>query len=253
MTNACVTNQYYSGQGALLLAERVADVPQGYRPVGNVSALSLTIETTVFEHKESCSGTRGIDLEIVQEINVTMAMTMESLDKENLAIVLYGSSSEIVGAAAADETVTSRHDLWVPMANINVSAVVVGDDAIPTTTYVLDVDYELNEVAGAIKVLSTGSIPDATVIFLDYTYGVQDDIQAVESGSPPVRAAMFQGLNTAESDKPVVVYVHKASFQPLAELALINEELTQMEVEAKVLADASITVGSQYFYVRQVV
>ncbi len=253
MTNACINNQYFSGQGALLLAQRDTNGNAlGFRPVGNVSSLALAVETTVFEHKESCSGTRGIDLEIVQEINVSMAMTMESLDKDNLALALYGESSEITGASATDEVVALWHDLWMPLENIQVSDVVVGDDATPTTTYVLDIDYELNLEAGTVKALSTGSITNGQSVYLDYTYATQDDVQAVTSGAPPVRMARFEGLNTADEDKPVVVDIYKASFQPLAELSLINEEITQLEVEVKVLADAFKLTGSQYFKIRKV-
>ena len=67
MTNSCISNQYYSGQGSVLVATKnvTTGEPEGFIPVGNVSALTLSIETTVFEHKESCTGTRGIDKEIV--------------------------------------------------------------------------------------------------------------------------------------------------------------------------------------------
>jgi len=253
MTNACVVNQYFSGQGALLLAERdVLGNALGFRPVGNVSALTIGIETTVFEHKESCTGVRGIDLEIVQEVAASMTFTMESLDRENLALALYGGSSAITGASVSDELVTAHHDLWMPLDNLKVSAVVVGDDATPTITYVLDTDYELNSEAGTIKVLSTGAITDLQVVFVDYTFADQDDVQALLTGTAPQRWARFEGLNTADAEKPVTVDAFKLSVQPLAELALINEEITQMEVEATVLSDELRVTGSKYFSIRRV-
>lgn len=254
MTNSCLTNQYFSGQGSVLIATKdpVTGEPEGFRPVGNVSALTIGVETTVFQHKESCTGTRGIDKEIVQEVIVTIAMTMESIDDENLALALYGTTAAIVGASPTDELVTAHHDLWVALEHIKVSAVVVGDDAVPTITYVLGVDYELNEETGSIKVLSTGAITDLQVVFVDYTHAGYDQIEAIISSAAPERWLRFEGLNTADGDNPVVIDIYKGSIQPLAELALINEELAEMVVEASALTDPTRITGSQYFTVRQI-
>ena len=254
MTDSCITNEYFSGQGSILVATKdsVTGEPEGFRPVGNVSALTIGIETTVFQHRESCSGTRGIDKEIVQEVAVNIAFTMESISKENLALAAYGSESVVAGGSASDEQVKLFHDLWMPLANIQVSAVVVGDDAVPTTTYVLDTDYELNEAAGSIKALSGGAITDGQVVFVDYDFAGHDAIEALITSAAPERWIRFEGLNTADTDKPVVVDIYKGSIQPLAELALINEELAEMAVEVAALADNTRATGSIYFSVKKV-
>jgi len=253
MSDACVENQYFSGQGAILVGERdaVTGLPMGLRPVGNVSALTLGVETTTFEHKDSCTGVRGIDLEIVQELNASMSMTMESLFKENLSLALYGTDSVITGASVTDEALLGYHDLWSPLAHIQVSAVIITDVG-GSTTYVLDTDYEVNEVSGTIKVLSTGAITDGQALEADYTFVTQDNIEAVTTGTPPIRFIRFEGLNTADLNKPVVIDVFKVSMQPLAELALIQDEIAQMEVESKILSDSKRATGSKYFNIRKV-
>ena len=252
MTTACTTNEYFSGQGALLIGERDSlGKPAGLREVGNVSALSIGVETSTFEHKESCSGVRGIDLEIVQEINVSMAMTIESMTRENLELALYGASSSVAAGSVTNEVITGYHDLWVPLANIKVSAVVVTNVA-GTTTYVLGTDYLLNLDAGTIKVLSLGSITASQTLHVDYSFALQSDVQGVTSGTPPIKYVRFEGLNTADTNKPVIIDVYKVSFQPLATLDLITDEITQMEIEAKVLSDALQTGTSKYFKVRKV-
>jgi hypothetical protein len=254
MTTACVNSQFFSGQGALLLAQRdEADgTPQGFIEVGNVSSLTLGVETTTFEHKESCTGARGVDLEITQETNVSMNFTMESLNRANLALSLFGTSQSVSGVSVTDEQVETFHDKWVQLSHIKVSSVVVGDDAVPTTTYTLGTDYELDADAGAIKTLSTGTIGATQVVFVDYAFATQDEIEAVVSSAPPLRWGRFHGLNTADSDKPFVVDVYKMSMQPLAELALINDELAQMDVEARVLSDAFRVTGSKFFSIKRI-
>jgi hypothetical protein len=143
----------------------------------------------------------------------------------------------------------------MPLANINLDTgtLVLGDDATPTTTYTLGTDYLLNEAAGSIMALSTGAITDAQVCYADYDYLGHSEVEAVESGTPPQRWARFEGLNTADTDKPVTIDLYKMSISPLAELALITDEITQAEIETKVLSDPLRSAGSQYFTVRKVV
>jgi len=250
--NACVNSQYFSGQGAFLLADRDGSGnPLGFRPVGNVSALTLAVETTEFEHKESCTGARAIDLVIVQEIDATLTVTMESLDRENLAIALFGSSSAIAASSVVNEAAIARHDLWIPLANIDVSVVVVTDVG-AATTFVEGVDYLCNNKAGSIFVLSTGAITDLEVLEIDYDFAAQDDVQAVTTSTGSILYGRFEGLNTAlDPNSSMVVNAFKIQVQPLAELALISDEVTAMEVEMKVLSDPLQTGTSKFFEIRK--
>ncbi len=254
MSDSCATNEYFSGQGSVLIATKhtTTGEPEGFVPVGNVSALTLGVETTEFEHKESCSGTRGVDKVMVQEVKVSFAMTLESLNKENMALTMYGTATEVAGASVSDEQIIAAHDMWTRLGNIKVSSVIVGDDATPTTTYTLDTDYELNAEAGSIKVLSTGAIADLASIFIDYTFETHDNIEGVTSSAAPERWVRFEGMNTADTDKPVVIDIYKMSIKPLAELALINEELSEMAVEGSALSDTTRASGSKYYTVKKI-
>ena len=315
--NACVENQYFSGQGALLLATRDASGnPEGLRPVGNVSALTIGIETEEFEHKESCTGVRGKDLVLVTDISAAMNFTMESLVRENLALALFGESSAVTGAAVVDEAVTAYDNLWSQLEYISISAVTVnhaqdgasdyvtagygGGAAVAQDTYVTnvagtailkattagtdgaggeptwdlsaigattadgtvvwtyvapvtlteDTEYCLNEDAGGVNWLD---VVDGEPYEVSYTYADQDDVQGLTSGVRPIRYAVFHGLNTAEDNKPVVVTAYRMSVAPLAELALITDEISQMEVETELLLDPNVTTGSQYFQIQQAI
>ena len=256
MSTSQVTSFYYSGQGSVLLAERdVSGNALGFTPVGNVTALTLGIEVSKLEHKESVSGSRGIDKTLIQEVNVSMSMVMESLFKENLAVALYGSSSSVAAGSISDEQVVARHDKWVALSEPNLSAVVIGDDAVPTNTYIEGTDYLLNAAAGSFMALSTGGIADAQTVFVDATTGGHDVVEGFISSAAPERWLRFEGLTTAEGDKTVVVDVYKFAIDPLAELALINEELAEMTVEGSVLQDTTKPTGgtSQYFRQQYVV
>ena len=315
MSNACVVSQYLSGQGAFLLANRnAAGEPIGFREVGNVSALTIGVETTEFEHKESCTGARARDLTIVQEISATLTVTMESITRENLALALFGSSSQIAGTSVSGETIAAYQDKWSKLANIEVSSVIVTHaqagaagwvlstvypansyvigvasattsifytaaggtsdvtepvwvttnigDAQPvdntitdwvyvgeTSALVVDTDYLLNSDAGSIKFLD---VVDGQEYDVDYDFATQDDVQAIISSTGATRWARFEGLNTAQDpNTPVVVDAFKAQVSPLAELALITDEITGMEVEFEILSDLLQSTDSKFFQIRQ--
>ena len=122
-------NYYYSGQGSIYVAQRnAAGQPLGFRQIGNVPSLELTIDITKFEHKESCSGQRAIDLSIVQEKNGTFSLTMESISAKNLALAAWGTSGLVAGAAVASGTITiDDPDLPYILGDINL------DDTVAVT------------------------------------------------------------------------------------------------------------------------
>lgn len=262
MANSCTTNEYFSGQGSVLIATKNATTgdAEGFVPVGNVSALTLGIETTVFEHKESCSGTRGVDKQITQEVKVNVSMTLESLNKENLSLAMYGTDSIIAAGSVTDEAGVAKLGKWIPFDFINVSTVVVTNTG-AAITYVLGDNYDEDLAGGQIYLYTTAeqtaagaadTIVEDQVLEFDYSHTAQDKIEGVTSSSAPERWLRFVGLNTADGDKPVTVDIYKLSVQPLAELALINEELAEMTVEGAALTDNTRSTGSTYFTVNKV-
>ena len=249
MTTADTSSNYLSGQGVLLLATKdgtTGEPNSGFRAVGNVSALSIGNDVTEFEHKESQSGQRAVDLTLITEISVSVNFTMESLVSENLALALKGTQTDTVASSVTNEVVVGYHDLWSPLDRIDVSSVVVTNTG-GITTYTVDTDYQLDAAAGAIRVLSTGAITDTQSLEVDYSFGAQESVGALTVSANPTRWARFHGLNTVDNDNPVVVDVYKMEITPLAELALINDEIAQMEIEASALSDATRATGSKFF------
>jgi len=274
MVDACVTNTYFSGQGAVLVA--VVDaagnpdlaVGGGFLPLGNVNALTFAIEQTVFEHKESCSGARVVDARLVQEIKATVSFTMEHIVKENLELALFGSSSAVTSGSAVDEKHNAHLGKWLRAEDgINISAVVLTDDPM-VVTYVLNDNYQEDLPTGSIRIMTNAEqvaasaanlIAEDDPLLLDYSFAAHSKIEGVEFSASPERWLRFQGLNTANADttftsgKPVTVDIYKFQFSPLAELALINEEFTQMEIEGTALSDENRAVGSQIVTIKQII
>ncbi|AEH21871.1 VHS1058 protein [Vibrio phage 1] len=254
-----IESYYFSGQGVVMLAEYDANNNLlGYRPIGNVSALSIGIETTRTEHRESQTGARGIDRVITTEVNANVSMTVENFIQENLALGLYGSTA--TEAAKTDITQDPKARLLgtvEALDGINVANLVVSDAvSSPSITYLEGKNYRLNKDAGSIywmteeeqtKAGAANVISAASTVAAKYDLGEQKILQGLETSNAPVRALRFEGLNTVENNAPVVVEIYKFETAPLAEYALINEEISNIELTGNALADNTRTTGSRYF------
>jgi len=250
-----MANYYYSGQGSLLVASRSsAGAPLDFLPIGNVPELTIDIETTLFEHKESESGSRLIDLTIVKEKKGKFSFTLENLSIDNLALGLWGTKATVAGSTVADEVVTvtavTGMDKKYALAHPDVSAVVVKDDdgsgGAGTTTYTVDEDYTVDPVNGTITPLTGGLIEAGDILHVAYTYGGYVQLDAFTSAASPERWLRFEGLNTVDNSR-VLIDIFKAQFDPLTGYGLLNEDLGSVEMKGTILADALRTSGSRFF------
>jgi hypothetical protein len=246
-------NYYYSGQGSLLAAERnpLTGAPMGFRRVGNVPELTVDIEVTNFEHKESETGSRGLDLIINRERKGTFNFKIESITLENLAMGLMGDTASVAGATVADEPHIVAAGHRMPLNHPKVSAVVVSTvEATPVVVPALN-NYTLDAVNG---VIIWDEVPDGIdhgdPYTVDYTYGTYVQVDAFTQSSANERFLRFEGLNTVD-DSRVIVDIFRAQFDPLTGYGLINEELASVDMTGAILADPFITAGSGSRFFRQ--
>ena len=254
----CVNTYYFSGQGALMVAERHTDgTPKGFTRIGNVPSLELSIEVTKFEHKESCSGQRAIDLTIVQEKNGTFTMTLENFTPFNLALAAWGQQAVTTGAAITPTIIP-----WSADQPHYFDALTIASAPAPVVTYdpsgvpavlVENTDYTIDYEYGTITFLGTGAASgwaldgseevEIAVTTEDYT-----NVDALTVTSQQ-RWLRFEGLNTID-EKPVLIDIFKADLDPLTGLPLINDEIAAMEVTGSVLFDNLQPGDSKFFRAR---
>lgn len=160
-------NYYYSGQGVVLLGDRDATgKPKGLIPVGNVSDLKISVSTSVVEHKESQTGSRGIDLRLTTETKANLSMTMENFDSVTLAAALRGTRTEKAASAVVAEAVKWYGGKVMPLKYVKVDTVLVKRGATSLVAYTNDstpYDYKLNADAGSIM-LNDGSMAVVSAI-----------------------------------------------------------------------------------------
>jgi hypothetical protein len=160
-------DEYFSGQGIVLIAERGEDGnPMGFEPIGNVSALTIGINTNTLEHKESKTGQRGTDLRLTTETTVSLSMTAENFIAKNLARVLRGTRNVVPGATVTDQPLAAYPGKVSGLNRIKLTALILEQGASPLVAYVDDVtawDYKANAAAGSI-LLNDGSVTAPSIL-----------------------------------------------------------------------------------------
>lgn len=247
-------SHYYSGQGRLIIGERDAlGKAINLREVGNCTAVSIAVQTTKTDHKESMSGERAIDLTIVTEKSATFTVTCESVSLENLVEGLWGSILTSASATVTDEEHKIKAGSLIALAHQSVSAVVITDSVSPTpgtltegTDYTVDPEFGTIRISDSYTPVGAGDL--LGVVSIAYTAAADvKTLHGLTEVMPPERFIRFEGINTVDGNL-VLVEIPRASFEPLQELPFINEELASFEMTGTILRDNLITgAGSKYF------
>jgi hypothetical protein len=265
-----MANEYYSGQGSVYVAERDTDTGAhlGFTELGNIPDLSISVAVTKFEHKESQSGSRAVDLTIVQEKKGSFSMTLESMSLDNLALAFWGSKTLIVaGTSVVQADWTAYLGKSTPLNHVGVTnadfgayeyGLTMGTTAVPGDSK----NGWIDELHGTVHTFSDaeqtarGATLNTTdvvagkgqVISVTYDHSSQGVVDAFQETSVE-RYLRFEGLNTVDETggKEVVVELFKAQLDPLADYGLINEELGTLTITGSLLYDDKQTGDSNFF------
>jgi len=231
---------YFSGQGKLFVAKRdVNGIPQAFRYLGNVSDFKPTFTTDVLEHKESSSGQRLPDLRQIKSKAASITAKLDEYTKENLALGLYGTAVTTAGASVTAEVLPSALVVgnYARLKYPEVSAVVVKDSAGSPATLTLGTHYEIASANhGTLKILNLAAFVQPFKV--DYTYGAHDRV-AMFLADPDELFVRFEGVNTADGNKPVLLELYRVLFDPLKELASISDDLGALDLSGSALYDAT--------------
>lgn len=229
--------EYYSGQGKVSLAPFVGGVVKKHkrRWIGNVPNLEISTEVSTEEHKESHSGLRAVDRQRETERKVSFKCTMEDFASANLALAFQASMTTLpkgnVAELVSPEDLV-KGDIW-SLGKIKVSEVVITDSTTTSPkTLQAGVHYALNEQFGTVEILDVSGVKLPFKAAFNHESA---DVLGLMKERVDGYYLVFEGLNTAESNAPVLVEIHKAVISPAQTLALINDELASFELEGTAL------------------
>lgn len=233
----------YIGKGSIYIKVKGSTDP--LRPIGNCDELTFRPgeeKKTLGDFQNSGGGAANTLRRIT---GVEMGFRMRDFIGENIALALFGASTNVASGSATNEAVVSRLGSLVPLAKIGPTVTAVTNVA-GTTTYVAGTDYEVT--AGGLWIPTASAIPAGDTIHVDYTYGAQSVVQALTTAGKDYQMR-FSGLNEAQSGKAVVIDVHRFRAGPTQEMALIGDDYAALPVNGDALKDTDVTAGglSQYF------
>lgn len=238
----------YMGKGKIYLRSTSGG---GAMPIGNCSALTLSVETNSVSQPNYQVAGGGVANEIQRIATVGLAMTMLEFRPKNLQIALRGTVAAIVAAAVTDERHEAYADGLVAFDHVpdKGETITVTHDPDGTPEVLAEgVDYQ---VTGAgIVMLESENYLDGDEIAVAYTKVTGNAIEAM-TGSGDEYELIFDGLNEAETDKAVIIRVHRVKWSPTSGLGFIGEDFGELPLEGSVLVDSTKSGAgvSQYFKV----
>lgn len=217
------------------------------RPVGNCSKLAFSVtedEKELIDHQNPGGGQQNVVRRITR---VGIDATMHELSPENLAMLFFGSTSAVTEAAVSNEVVRAFKGGLSPTANqIKTSASVTVTGAGGTPTYVAGTDYTVS--AAGIYVPATSAIANDVNIEVDYTKRAADVVEVLTQAAGEYKL-IFDGLNEAESGRPVTLTVHRMKFGAPKDIGWIGDDFAALAVSGEVLSDpAIINPGLSKYY-----
>lgn len=229
---------YFSGQGKLKLAPIVAGIiAGGYRWVGNVPDFKPAFATSKNEHKESYTGQRLPDKTLTTELKSTFTATLEDWSPENMALATRGKVEKTTAGTVTGETSPAAlaiGEAWL-LENSNITSLTITDSAATPATVDPD-DYVVDLTYGTVSMLDMGTY--VLPLKASYTKGV---VEVVPFFTQPIQevALLFEGVNTADSNKKVRAELYRVALDPTKELGLITENFGQFVLEGTALIDSS--------------
>ncbi|MEG2273619.1 MAG: hypothetical protein RSC05_15245 [Acinetobacter sp.] len=226
-----MANKPISLQGELHLAKITNGVAGALLPIGNMPELVLNVTSEKIDHYDSRYGFRAKDATLYKQTGVAISGNIDTVNKENLAIILSGKSIEIASKAITDALIgtVTVGDL-IDLGARNLTGVTFKDGAdvaINADKYVLDAVFGtvkfVEAVTGAVKWSGTSAAKSRTTI-------------ANNIGTE--YKALFKGKDSYSGDK-VVLELHRLTLSPETEFALINDEFGSYSISGDCQADNS--------------
>jgi hypothetical protein len=213
----------------------------GLLPVGNNSQLEYAFDEEKQElpnYMTPGGGNANVQSKIS---SFTGSMLLHDFTPENLALALRGSVTAVAAGTVTDEVqeCAGVNGELIPFDfPIDHGAAITVKTAADAALTV-DVDYTITSTG--IVVIGDGDITNAGVK-VSYTKAVGAIMEALVASGQEFRLH-FDGVNDAQSGKPVAVTNHRIKFSPTSGLAFLGSEFGEIPLQFDVLSSPNV-VGS---------
>lgn len=220
--------------GTLYLNRIINGVKQGRVKVPGVATFGISPKS---DKKEATSKDKGKYGQVVASVLLPQPtefkVSITDVDGPALAMALMGDLSTLAvgGGTVTDEVVTAKLDVYVDLANKNITAAsVVVQDVTDVTTYVEGTDYEVNYAMGWIKPISGGGISADDVLHIDYAHGAISGQTINGSTLAEVRGEfILDGQNLADG-KDITVTVDEGVVATDGEVDFMSDDFVELSM-----------------------
>jgi hypothetical protein len=239
----------YIGVGAIYL--QLIGSAGGLLNIGNCSQLEYAFDEEKQElpnYMTPGGGNANVQSKIS---SFTGSLVLHDFTAENLALALRGAVTAVAAGTVTDEVQECAGvdgeliPFDFPIDHSAAITVKTAADA-PLT---LDTDYSVTSTG--IIVIGDGDI-DNTGVKVSYTKAVGAIMEALVASGQEFRLH-FDGVNDAQTGKPVAIKNHRIKFSPTSGLAFLGSEFGEIPLEFDVLSDPNVvgTGLSKYMSIAQ--
>lgn len=219
-----------------------------WETIGYFSAAQIQLQTQVQSLYSSIKGVRSMVDDFVSERSVSINITTQSAQQNNLVIATYSTANRLAASGAVEETITVNYKAGGPnrFANRFIISHSKVTDLAGLVTYVEGKNYVMEqstiyvlspfdqELAGAEEIMRSGQCK-ITGKFMATTVLNGFTVDKVE------REFLFTGMNISKGKKrPIELYVPRLSFQPGSMDLLSDAGYGSMSWVGNVLPDENI-------------
>jgi hypothetical protein len=228
----------YLGSGKIKMREVGAAAP--LIAIGNASALTFGAQLDTKELKNFTQPGGGTYAKADRVSSVSVNLTVHDINGENLARATGGAVTVTAAGNVAAEPVVAFKGGTVPLARAP-SAITSVTPAGGGTAYTAGEDYIITP--GGIEIPADSGIPDAVDadtpnIAVTYANTRQQVVEAMVNSGREYEL-LFEGLNEAESDAPVVVHAFRVKFSPAQAINWIGDDFAALELAGTSLPDVN--------------
>lgn len=210
-------------------------------PIGNVLELSLGHEEDVQTQEDMTQLGGGVHAEVRRVKGIKLKMKLADLNMVNYTRAVLGTAQTVEGDTVTDEPLIVTKGGLLRLKHLAPTALTIkkGADSVSATPFTTAGDYEIRP-EGIFVFQDATELQDGDKLWASYTYGEYAEVEALTTKATELEFT-FGGMNEADSGKPVLVEVWRASQGITKDLALLGKGFGALDVEGSVLQDSRRT------------
>lgn len=237
----------FAFQGKIYLGENVNGQPRKLRWVGDQSSLNFAMSIEKEERKENWSGEKGTSVVNIQSKAVSPELVLRELTPDNIILGVHGKLKKIdAGSVTAEPLPTNLvKDELILLAKGAISNLVITDSTASTPKTLVDgEDYAIESPhSGLVKILNIAA-PITQPLKAAYSHGGMISVSMLNA-QPPVRYLYMEAINTVDGRR-ARVHLYKVQFDPMAQLPLTSQTLSEFTLNGATLIDAVNTLDEDF-------